>query len=543
MSTTTGKLTKELKRFSSELGKVVNELGSELEEMKKMRRALLKEMEDTAEGFVDHTLTGYEGGEFDTMATIAQTVEELGTQGLSYFRDNLLHKREAALNAVNETQDKTVDPDGFHDLLQQAEQTYEAAKDKFEDEAEKLDAAELALDSWRENTMEDDLVELDDKIAKAGGLRLVSDNRSYYEVPSIFVAVWRYVTDSTYRKVRHTLEDFGHLRDGKDAFADIASFREKFEGFKQAIVSAQELAHAASEEAEKAQTLKDKLSGFSADIITDKQVLAEIQDKVAKDLLKSPEFIEAMAGQYAEDFPRNLAFLVAKLSTLDKLREGTQAKYGAVKENYDEVYDQYKKMKGLRSGLKVRNIDLDDLRKQNDAYRSEVEHYTRAARHARERADGYNYNDFDYARQRSGSIGSANNGPSFIETMLMYQILTAGNRPSQHFERPTSQDLAKDSRYVTDLMGVDKDTADRAGLPKGVFDISPQTSKEMADLGVKNYKPGDLKLAFDVSSASSYARSKGLAFDIKSPPPPPRRSYSSSSIGGGMGGGGSSFKI
>jgi len=561
-SVTVRELATELKRFADGLSETATQLRTELAGMGQAQSQINQELSHTAKSFVEKNLTALEGHDFDTMAEIAQNVEELSSQGLAFFRSSLVTQRDRALQTVNESLDKTVDAEGFKATLQEATEAYRAAKGAADEEKSKLDAAKTDLKTWQDNTVENNLVDLDDEIAKKGGLRLTSDNRGYYEVPNIFVAVWRYITNATYRNVRHTLEKYGHGKDGKDAFADIVNFRKKYEEYNQAISAAQTPYDAALAKQNTAQTVKNRLAGLAGDIKTDAQILSAVQDKVTADLKESPEFMQALAAHYAEDFPRNLPFLFAKLATLDTLQKGTKSKLEDVQLNYEKITDQYRKLSRLQSSLRVKNINLESLRKQNDAYRAECNHYSKAARQAWNRARDYSYDD--YFRQR-GSTVPKDNSPDLIKTILMYQMLTSGNR--DRFDRPPStSELAKDSRFAADLMGVDKDTARKAGLPDSVFDISDDTAREMAALGVADYRQKErLSATFDIGSKSAGARSRrdGIAFDIETPPPPPplpTRS-SSSSIGGGSnsfkigssssfgsrsrpsGGGGSSFKI
>lgn len=537
--TTARELAAELKRFAADLNDTADQLRAELAEMVQAEAEIKRELHHTAAKFVGNTITELEGDGFDTTAEIAQTIEELGSQGLTFFRTTLTENSERALKAVNETLDQTVDPQGFQIILEDAEQKYRIAAGTADKAQGQLTAARAALKKWKDASVEDDLVDLDDAIATKGGLRLNSDNRSFYEPPNIFVAVGRYLRSSSYRSVRRALEAYGHGRDGKDAFGDLANFREEYKRYNQDINAAQTAFNEAEGKKDTAAAAKDRFAGFARDIKTDAQILQAVQDKVVKDLIDCPAFITAMASHFEEDFPRNLPFLVAKLNTLDKLAKGTEGKLEDVQAKYTKVTDQYQKLSRLQQSIKVKT-DLDALRRNNAAHSAECQNYTKAARRAWQRAKEASYEDY---HRHGGEAGR--NSTDLFQTMLIYQMLTSGSR--DRYDRvPSKNELADDSRFAADLMGVDKDAARKAGLPDEAFDISPATAREMSDFGVSDYKPGTL--AFDIGKSSS-SRNAGLAFDIVEPPRP-SSSSSSPSIGSTFGsssrrsgGGGSSFKI
>lgn len=529
-------LAAELKRFADDLSDTARDLRSALGEMNAAQDEINREFTHTAKCFAQMTLTGLQDEDFHAIGEVAAKIDELGTQGLIFFRDNLVNARASALHAVNQSLDKTVDAEGFQAALREKDDVLAAASSEAEAKNRILSAAKSELSTWKNQTTEDDLVELDEEIARKGGRRLDAENRGYYEVPSLLTAVWRYVTDPTYRTVRRTLEKFGHGKDGsKDAFADLAGFKARLESFKTVIADAQGVYDGAATVQKAAQSARDTLARLGDGIMTDSQMLDTIHAKVASDIKKSPDFMQALADTYAEDFPRNLAFLVAKLTTLATLEKGTQEKLAEIQKSHSKIVEQYEKLSRMQQSLKVRNVDMTDLRRKNDAYRAQSEHYARAARDSWNRTRDYSYDDFrsSGAAQRSGST-------SLIEKLFLYQMLTAGNNRGDR--APERSELADNSRFTADLMGINRERAESAGLPPAVFDISKQTAGQMFDLGVNDYRPGDLGLAFDISSGGSSPGRGGVAFDIEEPPPPPPPSRPSSS-GGSFGGGGSTFKI
>lgn len=529
-------LAAELKRFADNLSQSAKELRAALSEMNAAQAELNSEYADTTKGFASATLTSLDDDDFQALTSVASKVDELGSQSLLYFRDNLIKASAKSLQAVNVTLDNTVDVAGYKDLLRAKEADLAAATREADAKEAVLNAAKGELAVWQNSSTEDDLIALDDEIARKGGRRLTDEFRSYYEVPSLLTAVWRYVTDSTYRQVRWTLEAYGHGKDGsKDAFADMASFRSKLDGHNAAIAAAQAEYDAAAAVQNTARTARDHLANLGADIMTEAQILDAVHDKVGADLKKSPAFVKAAADYYAEDFPGNLNFIIAKLATLEKLEKGTEAKLNEVQTSYKAVADQVEKLSRLQQSLRVRNMDLDDLRRKNDAYRAQCDHYADAARESWNRTRDYSYDD--YARRSHTDRSSR-----LIEQILLYNMLSANNNRTDR--APSREELSDNSRFTIDLMGVSRDAAQQAGLPSAAFDISERTAGQMASFGLDDYKPGDVNLAFDINSAPTSGYSRGVAFDIDEPPPPPPPPSSSSGFGGGrIGGGGGSFSI
>lgn len=486
-TTSARELANELGRFAQDLKESAEKLRTELGEMKTARGGIQEELAFTATSFVESTLTELTGEEFDTIAEIAQNVPELSSQGLAFFRKKLTDARDEALQAANEILEGTVNAEDFQNILAEATATSESASAKVDEAEARLEAAQSALQQWEDTSVEDDLVRLDQTITENGGLTLSSDNREYYEPTGIFSKAWKSMTGgSDYRAVRAALEEYGHGENGKDAFADLANFKEKYAEFNGAIEAAGAEFTAATDEHMTAQSQVRQLSGLADEIKTDGQLLDTVQQKVADDLKKSPEFIKAMAAHYEEDFPRNLPLLVAKLGTLTKLEDGTEKKLEAVQANYRKVTDQYEKLSRLRPNTKIKG-DLEKIKKRNQASAKEYDRYTRSAGRSWRRTRDYDYDRTVYV----------DNSPSLLETMILIELLSPDDH--HHYGTDTSNFVADaDSSFTASLMGVDEEVAGEIGLPGEVFEIDEELAAEMSDLGIDDYAAGDM--TFDIEN-------------------------------------------
>ena len=145
----------------------------------------------------------------------------------------------------------------------------------------------------------------------------------------------------------------------------------------------------------------------------DAEILEKVQEKVVS-YLSTQEFVSAAAAQYGEDFPSALPLMVAKLTTLEKLQAGAEEKIQALNANVAAANVQYRKANALRPYTKL-NIDLDDIRRQNEARRNGYDNYTKATTDS-------------LARTRSYEIPAHTTVPSdnsfgWFEYMLIYHIL------------------------------------------------------------------------------------------------------------------------
>lgn len=488
-TTTARELANELGRFAEDLKQTADELRTELASMKQAKEDISDEISSTAQDFVANTLDELEGDEFDTIAEIGQNVPELGSQGLAFYRKKLTDNRDSTLQAVNETLDVAVDAAGFQAALQNAEETYTAASGKASAAYTELGSAQSAFDDWKKSTTKDDLVELDDEIAEKGGHRLTADNKDYYK-PSL----WKYITSSTFRTVRHALDEYGHGTDGKDAFADLENFRGEYKGYEDAITNAQADYEAAEAEKEGAENVIRKLRGAADDIKTDEQILEAVQAKVAQDLVDCPEFIIAMAKHYEEDFPRNLPLLIAKQDTLGKLIEGTQGKLSDVQNKYTEISRQFERMSRLRPNQKVKG-DLDQISRRNKAKTAEYRRYRNAARDSWTRTRDY---EWDYDRNRTVYI---NEGPDLLTTLLIYDILSDRNSHYDHVPGAGEFQPDENANFAADLIGVDQEAGEELGLPGETFELSEEASEEMAGFGFEDYQPGE---TFDAEEGETF---------------------------------------
>lgn len=494
---TAREVAQELGGFTRSLRESGQKLEQEIANINTAKAGIKEELDDTIKTFVKNTLTDIKGEKFDEIARIAQGVPELGAQGLAFYLKKLTDSRDSALATVNASLDETIDVEGFQDRYTAAKSAAEAAGAKVSTASAASDTAEAAIRSWQK-TADFEFVALDKKITSEGGVALTADNRAFYEPKNIFAAAWNYMTKGAqYREVRGALKEYGHGKNGKDAFADLAGFKAKDSQLAQTFTDSEATLAAAQAEQTAAKGLLSKFGAAAGQIKSDAELLTLVQDKVVS-YFSTPEFTTAISKQYGEDFPRSIPLLTAKTDTLTKLEEGVQAKLDTVNANYLQASTQYAKLSKLPAYQKL-NVDMDDLQKRNRARVQEYDNYATAANQSWNRTTSWS---------PSPSVVYVDNSPSFFEMMLIADMMNS-NRNYNYNERidfvPTPV-----SSYQADLMGLNNQSAQQLGIPESVFDTSPAIQQQMADIGISDYKTNDFLfdsapagIANDNSNASS----------------------------------------
>lgn len=516
----------ELGGFTQQLREASKKLEQEAANIRTAKAEIKEELDDTVKTFVKTTFTSLTDGKFDELSHTAQKVPELGTQSPSFYIKKLQLNRDEGLKAINAQLDETIDADGFQKRYTQAKEQGQEAAQKGETARGLARQASQAIANWQK-TGDYEFVQMDKKIAEKGGLSLTPDNRTYYEPKGFFAKAWAYLTKgSEYRGVRKALKDYGHGIGGKDAFADLASFKTKDAQLSKELTDATTAQQTAAAAQEKAGSLVRLFSTVESQVKTDDQILSLAQDKVAT-YFSTPAFVTAIQGQYGEDFPASVPLMIAKMTTMDKLEAGVQEKIQIANQNYTAAAEQYQKVSRIPAYKKV-NVDMDDLQKRNRARIQEYDNYTTAANRSWNRTRTYSPSHTTVYVDRS---------PSFFELMLLNEMLNSNNNNQvyhQHHNTYTPDPMAS---YTTELMGVNKSAAANLGIPTSVFDTSPEVARQMQDLGVSNYKTNDF--LFDSAPGikvgsndnSSPAASADALFDtaITEAAATPKPSYSGNS--------------
>jgi len=497
---TAREVAQELGGFTRSLRESGQKLEQEIANINTAKAGIKEELDDTIKTFVKNTLTDIKGEKFDEIARIAQGVPELGAQGLAFYLKKLTDSRESALATVNASLDETIDVDGFQERYTAAKAAADAAGTKVATASAASDTAEAAIRTWQKSA-DFEFVALDKKITNEGGVALTADNRAFYEPKNIFAAAWNYMTKGAqYREVRGALKEYGHGKNGKDAFADLAGFKAKDEQLAKAFDTAEATVAAAQAEQAAAKALVSKFGAAAGQIKTDAELLTLVQDKVVS-YFNTPEFTTAISKQYGEDFPRSIPLLTAKTDTLTKLEEGVQAKLDTVNANYLQASAQYAKLSKLPAYQKI-GVDMDDLQKRNRARIQEYDNYATAANQSWNRTTSWS---------PSPSVVYVDNSPSFFEMMLIADMMNS-NRNYNYNERidfvPTPV-----SSYQADLMGLNNQSAQQFGIPESVFDTSPAIQQQMADIGISDYNTNDFLFDNAPGIATNDNTSPASAFD------------------------------
>ncbi|MCD8493995.1 MAG: hypothetical protein LRY39_00940 [Alphaproteobacteria bacterium] len=237
-STTIDKFRKEAKRYIDSLQERSAKLDAEIKKIKQDSSDILKEFKATAKTFAHNTLYELEGPAFDNIADLAQNIPQLTGQGLAYYRQSLFDRREAGLAAVNRILKETVDVATFPAVLATAQTGYNLARNNAEQAQAAAAEAGKKLQEWNDSD-EHKFVEFDQSLRSTGKPGIGPDTRDYYDTESLREAIIRYITrDASYRNVRRTLVSYRQGFDGRDAFADIGTFKEKEAALSSAVKAA-----------------------------------------------------------------------------------------------------------------------------------------------------------------------------------------------------------------------------------------------------------------------------------------------------------------
>lgn len=485
----------ELGSFTQQLKAASDKLQTEKQNINTAKSEIKEELDDTVKTFVKTTFTSLTDGKFDELSRTSQNVPELGAQSVSFYIKKLQLNRDEALKSINASLSETIDAEGFQQRYTKAQDDSKAAATA---ESTARGAARVAttdINNWQ-RTGDYEFIQMDKRVSEAGLPALTSDNRAFYE-PKNFIqkAWWAMTKGSEYRGVRKALKDYGHGVGPKDAFADLAGFKAKDASLQAALTTANTAEQTAAATQQTANALVRQFGQVEAQVKTDDQILGLAQDKVAS-YFSTPAFVTAIKGQYGEDFPASVPLMIAKMSTLDKLEEGVDAKIQTANANYTAAAKQYNQISRVPAYKKV-NVDMDDLQKRNRARIQEYDNYATAANQSWTRTKSYAPTHTTIYVDRS---------PSFFEMMLLNDMLNSHR--SYQVNNYNNYNPNPMSSYTTDLMGVDRTQAAAQGIPAAVFDTSPEVKQQMQDIGIQDYKTNDFM--FDSTPAS---RNSSGAFD------------------------------
>lgn len=498
---TAREVAQELGGFTQQLKAASDKLQTEKANIATARKDIKEELDDNVKTFVKTTFTSLTDGKIDELSHTAQSVPELGAQSVSFYIKKIQLNRDEALKSINASLSETIDAEGFQARYKKAQEDSQAAAVAEQTARAAAGKASSELNNWHK-TADYEFVQMDKRIAEAGGKSLTADNRVFYEPKGALQKAWWYMTKgSEYRGVRKALKDYGHGVGGKDAFADLANFKKKDSDLEGALTAANTDEATARATQQTANALVRQFGQVESQVKTDDQILALAQDKIAS-YFSTPAFVTAIKGQYGEDFPASVPLMIAKITTLDKLEEGVDEKIKVANANYTSAAAQYAKISRVPAYKKV-NVDLEDLQKRNRARIQEYDNYATAANQSWTRTKSYRPTHTTVYVDRS---------PSFFELMLWNDMLNSHRSYEVHNTyNYTPNPMAS---YTADLMKLDKSQAVSQGIPAAVFDTSPEVKQQMQDIGIQDYNTKDF--LFDSSPAASSGRSGGGLFDSSS---------------------------
>lgn len=500
--TTARELANELGSYAASLRTTAQELGAEIQKIQTAQNELKEEYKATALTFIKSTLSDLNGDGFESFSKLAQSSSAIGGQSLTYARQKLLDARESALKDVNEHLDSVVDVDGFLAVKATASAEKKTAGDAVTAAESVLDTVKAQQKAWTK-TDGYKFVQLEKTVTANGAPALTPENRSYYEPTNLLSAFTNHVTRSeSYKAVRKALVEYDNGENGKDIFADMASHRNTADGYETQTKAAKQDIADAQAAYEKANAKLQSFASNADDIRTDDQIL-ELLQKNAAGYLEIPEFMQAVAEHYAEDFPSALPLLAAKQATMVKLIENAGKKQAEVMELYQNVAKQQRTAEKYSPSTKL-PVDLDAVRAQNQKGREHYDNYTRATRDSYNRTRTYT---------PSRDVVYVNQGPSFLEYMIWDNILHSHDRHDTVYINNGSTPVPTLSPYSADLLGVNKDNAAsyNLNLPDNVFDALPANNNGF-DFGTQSdVLDRQIESAFDTIESQAPSQSSGYS--------------------------------
>lgn len=315
--------------------------------------------------FATHTVTGLDDPQIETLDGIGRAAGILPDQGLGLYRDDILRARADALAAVNRVLPQTVDVAGFNDALAAADTAQAQAARAQQDACAAQAAAAEALRAWEATSLEDDIVRLD-RALQASGAPGLNEARAMFEPGNRLGAAWKWaVGGAEYRRVRTLLEAYGHGRDGRDAFADLGSFRRKYDDMHAAVAQADQRILDADADMARAKESRAILAPHAASICDDAELLDDVRGKLAADMQAAGDFAKALADHFLEDFPRDILPMLAKKILWDRMDDALDAQAQAVEEELGRVTTQHTKLAAVRGTTRLKG-DITTLRAQHD---------------------------------------------------------------------------------------------------------------------------------------------------------------------------------
>jgi uncharacterized UPF0160 family protein len=483
-------MAKELESLADNLRQTTNKLKSELSQMRRARSQIQEELTHTAKTFLSNSVSSLISEAFDRLAEISGRIKQIkvdfATRATEFIERRLKAQQKASQYAGRE-----ITPETFSDLLKQAYSSSDQKREESDRAIRALGRAKNQLSSWEETSLEDDIARLDNEIMEKGGVRITPDNRSHYEPVGWFQTVTKWCFgEEQYRQVRRLLNEWGHGEDGKDAFADIIRFHDKYDELNKAISEADEQFEHSRIEAVKAQKDHDFLSGLADDINTDEQILGHIHEDAISHLQNTAEFREEMAKEHEEDFPRALPLLAAKIHTLDKLEHGIESRLAKIENTKKQVESQKLELARLDKKCKIKT-NFKALQKQNAAIKTSNKHYVSSASSSWRNTRDYNHDTAAYA--------AVDIAGSFFDHMLIMNLLS-----DTPVSGPEMFQAGSDSVFTADLLGLDSQSIQDIGLSDNVLSPDEVLSQEMAEIGIENFEPGSLDLSDSLADAGSF---------------------------------------
>jgi hypothetical protein len=304
-----------------------------------------------------------------------------------------------------------------------------------------------------------------------------------------------------YRKVRDVVTSFESSKEGKgkNLFVEIDGWKNQDRQLSLDVELATRSKEKADEAYRQADERFDALNETSDDIKTEKEILTALQAKAVA-CFDCEAFVTAATKEYGDNLPRSVPLMVAKIATLNKLREGVDAKIGQVEKDIDNVREQHTKVEQLSQRHPHREIgcDLDAVRRQHRLRTMGYDTYATAASGSWRRTMAYD---------APTHVVYVDNSPSFFETMLLMNLLSNNEQHVYHhyqtdvYDAPRPDNFAPNdvAPFAADLMGVDAGKAAEMGLPDSVFDLPPAFETQLNDIGVA---PQDVSGFFGADAAT-----------------------------------------
>jgi len=482
---TVSEIKKEINAHLSVVKSTRGKLDKELAATIQAKQDVQTEQKAKISHFVNNSIADLNSDSFVTMDRLIKDHPTISGKSLSFYRDELLDKRDSSLKILSEKMDKKIDIASFHQELKDRKSAEDKAEKEYKLYKGNYSSTKIAIPEKLET-----LYKLDQDLLQKGQKGLYRDTKPSYEQTNIFKAAFDFATrDDAYRQVRDALCKYGHGENGVDAFADLSKAKQENEKQITNAKQQSESLNAAEIAFKNAKEQRQIFSQYQDGIKTDDQILELVRDRVSTYIQSDPSFCTVLANEYGEDFPQDIPLLFAKQNNLDKIQTGLKTSQEALMMEIHQLSSSVSKLDRASSSARV-SYDLDSYRKANVKRKEMYGQSLDQTRSMRERTQDYNPPVVIYE----------NRGPDFFEMMMWNEIFNHHDSHVPQYNNPAPS-VIPDTGFNFDMPAIPE--MKMPEIPSFDFGSDANSESSLSDL-------------FDEVLRSSSGSSSDSSFDFGS---------------------------